>query len=497
MEGIGRPGPENLMTAPKADRDHQQFGVRSANSKTNDAGVLAPVDGRSDGAGLYQGDICQAPMSGLQTNQVNHWRSGPPPYFLKAGPVNLEYAQCGLEANFFLSATSGNGMPAIRGSTQHPSDDDADGLRVGHRRKTTKSDPYVGYGRHFARAVYAFGNVRNLITNGLKHEAEQGTGNVLFTPRQLQEQNVYKSLLAICQGLGPKLLDESTTGDDIEKWADMVRFSQWLPVTNHLLRWGDIQIQKGASGARGDDTKGIKAAVIDWITPKGESLVPPLNRRQKVDRGFHHEVTGGLLCPAHLDWKDEDGETPYAPCSGVANRVKRGLRSGELIVPGHSWPKFLYENSVYNPDDPWRGLLKSTLLVMAFKHVFIAPSSVDSSEPEISTKGGNAFIHGMKQVTRASLVYTATQLRFALSSASSWSRTDRVTDSETFYSSLLDTLNDPGNSLPVAELLAWWDQPDAKFVPAAGSPLERIRQIQVDTGIAQAAAAAAGLGAGS
>ncbi|KAG6807024.1 hypothetical protein H0H92_009121 [Tricholoma furcatifolium] len=180
-------------------------------------------------------------------------------------------------------------MPAIRGDTQHLSEHEyhpSDGLHVGARRKTTKSDPYVGYGRHFVRAVYAFGNVRNLITNGLKHEAEEGTGNVLFTPRELQEQNVYKGLLAICQGLGSKLVDPSTTGEEIEKWADL--------------------IQKGASGARGDDTKGMKAAVIDWITPKGESLVPPLNRRQKVDRGFHHEVTGGLLCPAHLDWQDEE-----------------------------------------------------------------------------------------------------------------------------------------------------------------------------------------------
>ncbi|KAG6809395.1 hypothetical protein H0H92_000405, partial [Tricholoma furcatifolium] len=317
-------------------------------------------------------------------------------------------------------------MPAVRGNSQHLSDDElrpSDGLHLAPRRPTTRSPPYVGCGRHFTRAVYAFGNVRTLITNGLKYQAGEGTQNIVFTPRELQEQKVYQELLAICPGLESKLLAPSTAGEDIERWADM--------------------IQKGGSGARGDDTKGMKAAVIDWITPKGQSLVPPLNRRQKVDRGFQHEVTGGLLCPAHLDWED--------------NEVKLGLRSGQLIVPGHSWPRFLYQGLVYDPADPWKGLLKGALLVMAFKHIFIAPSSVDSSDQDVSTKGGNAFIHGMKHVTRASLVYTATQLRFALSSASSWSRTDRVTDSETFYSSLLDALNDPENSLPVAELLVWWD----------------------------------------
>ncbi|KAG2114230.1 uncharacterized protein F5147DRAFT_650037 [Suillus discolor] len=35
---------------------------------------------------------------------------------------------------------------------------------------------------------------------------------------------------------------------------------------------------KGASGARGDDTKSLKGSVLDCITPKGQSLVPPLAR---------------------------------------------------------------------------------------------------------------------------------------------------------------------------------------------------------------------------
>jgi hypothetical protein len=56
------------------------------------------------------------------------------------------------------------------------------------------------------------------------------------------------------------------------------------------------------NGARADDTKGMKAAVIDWITPPGQVINPPLNRKIKNNRGFHHEVTGPLLCPAGVDW---------------------------------------------------------------------------------------------------------------------------------------------------------------------------------------------------
>jgi hypothetical protein len=61
---------------------------------------------------------------------------------------------------------------------------------------------------------------------------------------------------------------------------------------------------KGASGARGDDTKTLKSAVLEWLVPKGQAVIPPLARNIKSDRGFNHEVTGALLCPAGLDWSN-------------------------------------------------------------------------------------------------------------------------------------------------------------------------------------------------
>ena len=44
----------------------------------------------------------------------------------------------------------------------------------------------------------------------------------------------------------------------------------------------------------------------------------------------------------------------------------------------------------------------------AYKHVFMSPSSVDQ-EPK-ATRSGNARIHGMRSVTKASLAYVATQV---------------------------------------------------------------------------------------
>jgi hypothetical protein len=65
------------------------------------------------------------------------------------------------------------------------------------------------------------------------------------------------------------------------------------------------KIQKGASTARADDTKGLKGVIVDWITPRGRNLEPPLMRNVKTDRGFYHDRTRELLCPVGLDWNDK------------------------------------------------------------------------------------------------------------------------------------------------------------------------------------------------
>lgn len=50
------------------------------------------------------------------------------------------------------------------------------------------------------------------------------------------------------------------------------------------------------------------------------------------------------------------------------------------------------------------------------------------------------------------------QVRFALSSTSIFSRTDRETDSKTFYTSVLELLEDPEEQDEVKPLMLWWNQ---------------------------------------
>ncbi|KAG2130214.1 hypothetical protein DEU56DRAFT_914838 [Suillus clintonianus] len=294
-------------------------------------------------------------------------------------------------------------MTAEDATSSVPSKCGSSALQMGPQKKASSSDLLVSHGRHFGRTVFALCNYPSLLTN-----------------------DSY-----------PGLLERLKDGSEEE-----------------ILHVGEL-IGKGAAGARGDHTKTLKSAVLDWISPRGEAIQPPLHRNSKIDRGFNHELTGSLLCPAGLDWNNP--------------RMKENLRSGEMVICGDQWPIFLYANRVYDPEDPWCGLLRSHLLIYAYKHVFTSPSSVDR-EPK-ATRSGNARLHGMNSVTIASLAYIATQVRFALSSSSVFSRTDTTTDSETFYHSLLDLLEDPEECQEVDDLLTWWNHQVFPASSAAKRPI--------------------------
>ncbi|KAG0697356.1 hypothetical protein DFH29DRAFT_984304 [Suillus ampliporus] len=283
----------------------------------------------------------------------------------------------------------------------------------------TSSNPLVLHGRHFGRTVFALCNYPSLLTAGiLRLEELQDSPLEDFPADVRREHRVFMELLDSYVGL----LDRLTNGEEED-----------------IIHMGEL-LGKGASGARGDDTKTLKSAVLEWLVPRGQAVIPPLSRNIKSDQGFNHEVTGALLCPAGLDWLNAE--------------TKQSLKSSETAVRGDQWPMFLYAGYVYDSEDPWKGLLRSEILIFGFKHVFTSQSSVDK-EPK-ATCSGNAYLHGMKCVTKGSLAYIATQIRFLLSSSSVFSRTDTVTDSENFYHSILDLLEDPDESEEVGDLMSWW-----------------------------------------
>ncbi|PSS05514.1 hypothetical protein PHLCEN_2v3796 [Hermanssonia centrifuga] len=244
---------------------------------------------------------------------------------------------------------------------------------------------------------------------------------------ELREHQVLEGLLSRIPGLRARISGNPDDDDDDDD--DDHRLVASL-------------IQKGVSAARSDDTKGLKGAVIDWITPGWRTPESPLHRNTKTDRGFNHDCTGHLLCPVELDWTDPS--------------TKEQLRLGEIQLSGEQWSHFLYQNYTFNPANPWEGLFRSELLVNGYKFIFTSPSSVEN-EPK-ATRSGNARIHDMKKVTLPSLAYVATQVWFALTSAATFSQLGVANYAEDLYNSIIELLEDPEELEHVSSLLAWWNQ---------------------------------------
>ncbi|KAG2081961.1 hypothetical protein BD769DRAFT_1633495 [Suillus cothurnatus] len=286
-----------------------------------------------------------------------------------------------------------------------------DALQLGPRKRPSATDPLVHYGCHFGRTVHALCNFQALLTNRILQMGEVAdTPEENFTAKERCKHHVFQELLKSVAGLEERLMQGRD--DEVDSIAEL--------------------LTKGASGARGDDTKSLKGSVLDWITPKGQNLIPPLTCNVKVDQGFHHEQTGALLCPAGLDWSNSE--------------TKAKLKSGKIIVTGDQWPLFLYADYHYDLKDPWNGLFQSALLVCAYRNVFTSPSSMNR-EPKAT-----------HSVTLPSIAYIAMQIRFMLTSSPVFSCTDTVTDSERFYNSVLDIFEDPDEKQEVDDLTVWWNR---------------------------------------
>ena len=120
--------------------------------------------------------------------------------------------------------------------------------------------------------------------------------------REQREHTVFLLLMKMVPGLEEQLMDPSTTEEQLQSIATMVGGNICSALNTLII----LQLQKGASGARSDDTKSLKSAIIDWLTAPGKPLVPPIPRNTKAERGFNHEITGALLCSAGIDWSDQE-----------------------------------------------------------------------------------------------------------------------------------------------------------------------------------------------
>ncbi|KAG2089228.1 uncharacterized protein F5147DRAFT_587287, partial [Suillus discolor] len=198
-------------------------------------------------------------------------------------------------------------------------------------------------------------------------------------------------------------------------------------------------LRQGADSARGDDTSKLKSLVPDWVN-RAFKPNPPVDHEDKYSHGFVNDACGKLLCPTELDWNN--------PTAGIRDRADG------YIVTEMSWPTFLYERYTADENNLEEGLFKSALLVQAFKSIFTSPSSAKRLTVKAMTHV--AQIIKMHKVSPRSIAYVAcqvsdfvlhlisdnvilcSQLRFALSSMTSWRSVDGDFDYVQFWYHIVD-----------------------------------------------------------
>ncbi|TCD70858.1 hypothetical protein EIP91_001166 [Steccherinum ochraceum] len=176
-----------------------------------------------------------------------------------------------------------------------------------------------------------------------------------------------------------------------------------------LRRQVCTQLHKAIQDQRGNDTGGLKYALLDWIHfDTTQSLNPPISKQEnsKSFRGWNHPVTAALLCPIEFEPIDDT----YA-----------GIKEGRITASAQQWPRFCYpDGHEYVPGQEIVGLFKGYLCVRSSKHIFMGPSSALKGPGLSSSRSPNAKRIGMTRMTPRALAYVLIQLWFALSSLQHW-----------------------------------------------------------------------------
>ncbi|KAG2140325.1 hypothetical protein BD769DRAFT_1662863 [Suillus cothurnatus] len=303
-------------------------------------------------------------------------------------------------------------------------EEELDTLRQEKGIKQRKMIFYVAQGRAIRHMVALYTSLEDLIAENNCRCEDDSESESNSTQDRLQ-----RGYIAFVQAL--PWMHDRLTQLDIDDAEDMLK-----------------KLKRGADAARGDDTSTLKDLVASWVN---QDFRPSclLKSGDKHLRGFVHDTCGKLLCPAEWDWNND--------------HVKAGIRNRTLdfIVSENSWPLFLYESYVVNPNDLEQGLFKSKILVQAFKAIFTSPSSAREADGDGDGADilENTSIINMRKVSPRTIAYVICQVRFALSSVTSWRTVDGDFDYKIFWNNIVDffeAVPGPAAQCRVTKLLEWW-----------------------------------------
>ncbi|KAG1896523.1 uncharacterized protein F5891DRAFT_958426, partial [Suillus fuscotomentosus] len=271
----------------------------------------------------------------------------------------------------------------------------------------------------------------------------------------------------------------SNNTEDDRRYRSYKKLVTWCPSVRKLLTSvaenGELchiysKLNKGANGARADDTTQLKVTVASWLMQLTPSPSPVIHGQDKLGRGLNNDATGRLICPVDYDWNDLV--------------VRQHIRDyhPDYRVTAYSWPAFLYKDKQYDPQNPTDGLFKGKLLLKTFKYIFTSPTSAETEDQEelspdnISTQGHP------KQWRTSGERHTRCNLRFTLSSTGSWRVIDDEFNNQEFYDNIVDFLElpmTPDASKEVDDLLLWWNRRVFGCKHVSACHPQRVQQLSV------------------
>ncbi|KAJ7052991.1 hypothetical protein C8F01DRAFT_1261165 [Mycena amicta] len=195
-----------------------------------------------------------------------------------------------------------------------------------------------------------------------------------------------------------------------------------LSVSSSLKTIEDIaeQISTGMDSARNDDRNTLRGCIMAIIKQ------PQLAKEQ---RGFRSVHTSALLLPLSLVHRA--GE-PSLHDEVVDGRVR---------IVSEQLPAFLFPPGQKNDASLLANLLTSDILIQAAKVVYHGPGAMFSGDGcRGKGKDGNAERIGLKAFTPRLVAYVACQVRFALSSVTTYNKIDGQFDYEKFFNYILKAL---------------------------------------------------------
>ncbi|KAH9937828.1 uncharacterized protein BXZ73DRAFT_100042 [Epithele typhae] len=198
--------------------------------------------------------------------------------------------------------------------------------------------------------------------------------------------------------------------------------------------------------ARSDDLMRLKPLIIKLAgIPDGSDKLTA-NKRL---RGFKNYDTGRLLTPYLM--LDEFDRDPDQFCTDGA--------SGDFLPLGPDFITAFYDLREAQPGEPLPGLMRSTLLVKAYRSVYCSPRNANVAAGHEQPGRGQLPLMRQYNLTRCdftfySIVWIASLVRFCLTDEPEWVMTHGDWDVQEFVAAMLVTARFKKRWL--ADLKKWW-----------------------------------------